>query len=94
MIEKCQCPKPDFIDGYSTTLQPSWTYDYICQVIPPDALHFRKATMHCDRCGAGICERCGFHRWGDVNGIPDYKPYFTDILKVYCRTCAEQEEQC
>ena len=61
--------------------------NYRCQCPKPEGfdLHFKKATMFCERCGTPICIKCSEVKWidDDCGVVCDQK--------FYCRTCAELE---
>jgi len=87
MNYKCQCPKPDIIVTEHTFWATWW------QDTKNTDLHFKKATMFCERCGTPICEECGVKVYvlpcticGNFDNVATVRVGYTETV---CPTCAE-----
>ena len=82
MKYRCQCGKPDYIN-HETHNELLFPRKPKHGSLPQynDYLHFKKATMFCERCGTPICESCG------VLGLKGRD--WTNIYTYYCPACKE-----
>ena len=91
MKYRCQCGKPEYATVRESSM-PGKTVQWNEDFEGEPTLHFKAATMFCERCGTPICEKCTTTITDEVESYfyPDLMVYRTRFV---CHACAELESE-
>ena len=84
MKYRCQCGKPEYATWITKDGRQQKSAHFTLPPFEGNTLHFKAATMFCERCGTPICKKCSYFasEWD----------YYND-MHYLCHTCAELESE-